>query len=311
MELGMITGESNEVYHGNEAVSTSTIKDFIKSPYLYYRKYVAKDVERSETAAMTFGSMAHTFILEPEAFEKEYVVMPDGIDRRTKDGKAAYAEIEDSGKKIVSASDYKAVLELRKAIDLNPTAKLMLSNGVAEVSWRIDAGAYKMQSRTDWFVESCNEEQAEELRKHGLSIKAGDPVIVDLKTTQSLEDWEMQNYGNVIFKYGYQLQLGFYLAVINKIRKQQGKEIVRHFLFVVVEKSAPNDCAVIALDEKTFALAQTQLKHHLAELTKCYKTGEWKGWNSRGVVVCGIPENIISREEQEIFEARDFSKITF
>jgi len=311
MQYGMVIGESNNAYHGNAVVSTSTIKDFIKSKYLFYRKYIAKDVVREESDAMRFGSAFHELILEPEKFHADHDIIPEDIDRRTKEGKAAYAELEASGKRLIKHADFLAMEELADSIKANPTAAILLTNGVAEVSWRIQAGAFAMQSRTDWFIEACSIAQAEELNRCGIRIKVGQPIVVDLKTTQEIEAWTRGNYSNAIYQYGYQLQLAFYLAVINKIRIEQGKEPVRHFLFVVVEKQAPNDCAVIALDEATFGMAQTQLKYHLAELGKCYASGKWEGYKDKGVIVTGIPEQIIGREEQAIFEARDFTKIGF
>jgi len=301
METGMIIGESNDSYHGNVSVSTSTIKDFIKSPYLYYRKHVKRDVERKETAAMTFGSSFHEFILEPDVFAQNHACLPSDFNGRTKEGKATKEAMEEGWKTILTQSDADALCQLRDSVYGNKTAAMILQNGKAEVSWRINVGAFFMQSRTDYFVESCTEEQAAMLREQGIDIKAGQPYIVDLKTTQELDAWFRDNYGNAIYQFGYQLQLAFYLAVINKIRKAEGKEIVRHFFFVVVEKQCPNDCAVIVLDERTFGLAQTQLKHHLAKLTECYKSGIWTGYKDRGICVAGVPEQIASREEESIF----------
>ncbi len=130
--------------------------------------------------------------------------------------------------------------------------------------------------------------------------------LTAMMTCAELEAWTRTNYGSAILKYGYHIQLAFYLAVINKIRKDEGKEPVRHFLFVVVEKSAPYDCAVVAIDERTFALAQTQVKHHLGKLSKCFETGEWLGYKDRGVIVSGIADNICGALEQEIFEEKTY-----
>lgn len=323
MKTGMIIGESNDAYHGNNAVSTSTIKDFIKSPLLYYRKHVLKCVERKETAAMAFGSLAHCVVLEPKKFSDEYVIEPKLAPKKPTPAQRKSFESEkptpqatascefwdefckkNIDKKVVSFDDVRRAVSLKKHVYANPTAEILLKNGVAEVSWRINTGEFFMQSRTDWFIESASAGQVAELQKSGIDIKEGQPVIVDLKTTQELDAWFRGNYGNAIYQFGYQLQLAFYLAVINKIRKAEGKEIVRHFLFVVVEKNEPHDCAVIALDERSFAMAQTQLKHYLAKLTKCYHSGIWEGYKDRGVMIAGVPEQIAQREEEEIFDAK-------
>lgn len=303
---GMITGESNDAYHLNNAVSTSNIKDFLKRPMLFKAKCIDRTIQTKPTEAMEFGSAFHEYILEPDVFVKNYDCLPADYDGRTKAGKEIKAQMEESGKTIIKADTMAQIETLGVSINSNPVAKSLLSNGVAEVSWRINAGLFDMQSRTDWFVESANEEQVALLRKSGIEISVGQPIIVDLKTTQNIDEWFMPNYGNVIYKFGYQIQLGFYLAVVNKIRKEQGKEIVRHFLFVVVEKQEPNECAVIALNEESFGLAQTQLKDSLASLTSCYETGNWNAYSDRGVVIAGVPQQIITREEQDIFEKKSF-----
>lgn len=305
MNYGMIRGESNNQYHQNPAVSATKIKTFIQSPYLYYRKYVAMDVITNATKAMKLGSAAHTYILEPEKFGSEYETLPSDFNGRTNAGKDYIAELKQTGRTALTRSEFDGIDALRKAVYMNPTAAILLSNGESEVSWRIKATEmYDMQSRTDWFVESASAEQVDELRKYGIEIAVGQPFISDLKTTAELDSWFRDNYGNAIYAFGAYLQYSFYLAVINAIRKMKGKEIVRHWFFIVVEKQVPNDCAVIALDERSFKLAQRQLTHHLDELMKCYESGNWTGYKDRGVLVSGVPKHIADREEALIFSER-------
>jgi hypothetical protein len=302
MEYGAIRGESNAYYHGQTAISASSFKTFIKSPYLFFKRHIERSCPQEETAAMRIGSATHEFILEPEKFEAHYKVLPDDFNGRTKEGKAEIDAIEASGKVAMRASEFEDILAMRDGVLSNKTAAVLLSSGEAEISWRTKYKDLTLQSRTDWFIESATPEQVSELIKYGIDIKAGQPVIVDLKTTAELDAWFRDNYGNAIHQYGYQLQLAFYLQVVNKVRKEQGKEIVRHFLFIVVEKSAPYDCAVVVLDEATFALAQTQTKHHLKRMVACLANNDWQGYKDRGVIVTGVPAQIASREEQEIFE---------
>jgi len=308
METGMIAGESNADYHGNGAVSTSSMKDFIESEYLFFRKHVARDVVRKETDAMRLGSAFHEFVLEPEEFKKNYAVLPPDINLRTKAGKEQRDELAEGGRQIITQAEADKMGLWRDSIHDNPLAKALFTNGVAELSWRTKWKNLTLQSRTDWFIESASAEQVALLTADGVDIKEGQPIIVDLKTTQELAPWFRDNYGNQILQFGYQLQYAFYLAVINKLRQKQGKEIVRHFYFVAVEKSAPNDCAVITIDERTFALAQTQLKHYLGKMSACFKSGKWRGYKDRGLMVSGISENICQRKEEEMFEKQDCSQ---
>lgn len=306
MNTGMIRGESNEFYHSTGAVSASTIKDFLKRPMLFFAKHVAKTAEKPSSAAMEFGSAAHEYILQPDEFKRHYAFLPPEYDGRTKAGKEIKAELEAQGVKTLTQSDCDDLMRLADAVHSNPVAAALFAHGEAEISWRIQTEAFAMQSRTDWFIDAVTEQQAIILNDAGIDIKVNQPVIVDLKTTQDLDDWSRDNYSNAVYKFGYQIQLALYLAVVNRIRKAEGKEIVRHFLFCVVEKNAPWECAVIALDEISFGLAQTQLKDALKRLTYSYQSGDWGGYAKRGVIVCGVPQHIAGREEQAIFEAKTF-----
>lgn len=300
---GLIRAESNADYHANDAVSTSKLKTFMESAYAYFRQYVCKDCKREETDAMRFGSMFHEYVLKPELFTSHYVELPDGVKANTNAGKETIAELTKTGRIPIKKDEFDKLFALRQSVFSNPTAAALLKDGEAELSWRIKTGAgYDMQCRTDWFVEAATAEQVEELQRYGIMISEGQPFIVDLKTTSDLPSWFHSNYGNAVYKFGYHLQCAFYRAVVNMIRKQAGKEIIRHFLFVVVEKAAPNDCAVVALNEASFGLAETQLKHWLRKLGDCYASGVWPGYKDRGVIVTGVPERIASTETQEIFE---------
>ena len=301
MKYGKIIGESNSSYHENPCVSASTLKTFIKSPLLYYRKYIEKSVATDETPAMRLGSAVHEWVLEPDEFGKHYAVTPDDLKMTTKEGKAWK---EKQTKHILKPSEFDEIQRLGDAVASHPIASVLLSHGEPEVSWRVKAGLYDMQSRTDWFIDEPTKEQLDALNGGGITINQGQPIVIDLKTTAELDAWFRENYGNAIHQFGYQLQLAFYLAVINKIRKAEGKEICRHFLFIVVEKKPPYDCAVIALSERSFQLAQTQLRHYLKRLTACYESGVWEGYRDRGILVTGVPERICEAEESDIFNEK-------
>jgi exodeoxyribonuclease VIII len=67
-------------------MSFSSIKEFMRSPR-HYVKYLTQ--ERKQTEAMLFGAVCHKLILEPEDFEKEYIVEPE-FNKRTNQGKEDY-----------------------------------------------------------------------------------------------------------------------------------------------------------------------------------------------------------------------------
>jgi hypothetical protein len=77
--------ETNEQYHGNDAISHSKLELFRRRPISYYRRFVAKTLARPEASeAFRLGSAAHCAVLEPDAFWARYALRPEvrGGERR-------------------------------------------------------------------------------------------------------------------------------------------------------------------------------------------------------------------------------------
>lgn len=70
---------------------------------------------REETPALSFGIALHAHVLEVHNFHKKVAVKPEGIDRRTKEGKIAYEEFlaESVGKTIITNDDYAKIMLMR------------------------------------------------------------------------------------------------------------------------------------------------------------------------------------------------------
>ena len=77
-------------YHAVPGLGSSHLRELLKSA-LHYKTSV--NLPNKETPAMKLGTATHCAILEPECFDIEYVEAPI-VDRRTKDGKALWSELE-------------------------------------------------------------------------------------------------------------------------------------------------------------------------------------------------------------------------
>ena len=73
---GIYLGLSNEEYHADGAISSTGIKDLLKSPYRYwYFSDMNPDPnkeERINTSSTKLGTAFHTLILEPENFDYSF-----------------------------------------------------------------------------------------------------------------------------------------------------------------------------------------------------------------------------------------------
>ena len=72
---GIFLGMPNNIYHSLPAESSSKIKDFVKSPALYYRNYLS-GIDRKRTTAQTntfdAGTHGHELILELKGYYEKY-----------------------------------------------------------------------------------------------------------------------------------------------------------------------------------------------------------------------------------------------
>lgn len=204
---------TNEEYRKRKGISRSELFKLSKSPLHF--KY-AKEHPAESTPALIFGAAAHKFILEPETFYEEYAVAPI-VDKRTKEGKAAYEEFcsDSEGKTVISSADFDTIVQMSNAIDDNPTARRFLT-GECEQSffWTDSETGESVKCRPDCLTEID-----------------GKKYIVDYKTTDSCADGHFERNCK---KYGYKLQAGMYReGMFQNTFDDYG------FVFVAQEKSAP------------------------------------------------------------------------
>jgi|DEB0MinimDraft_6_1074348.scaffolds.fasta_scaffold02477_9 exodeoxyribonuclease VIII len=248
MNLGVIYDESNEQYHATDAISSSMLKSFISDPRAYYGNYVSCTNPRSYNEdAMRVGRAAHSYILEgQEQFYKDFIVSPK-FDKRTKAGKAAYAEFceQAEGREVITEADYSLIQDMMDGVMQNPVAVSLLAEGKAETVFRAKLGDIFLQCRTDWVVENPDSY-----------------VIVDLKTTSS----PLERVADDIIKYNYHIQAAFYAKLVEVVTKKK----VSDFVFLFVEKQHPFQSQCVEIGPAVMSAAMDTMEEKLRELINCY-----------------------------------------
>lgn len=253
--------ETNETYHANSAISHSKLETFRRRPALYYRKHILKVIGAEiPSGAFRMGSAAHTMILERDQFASRYAIKPEGIDRRTKDGKERWAEFEmaNLGKTVIDKDEVAQLNQMADAVAANPLAAQLLAAGTPELSWRTE-GAMPLQCRTDWF------------NLDGCALSNGRAYVADLKTVESLNVGDFGSFERSVFNFGYHRQAGFYLPLISEILAKP----VYDFFFIAVEKVEPFGVAVYRLTDDAVALGQEETIADLRWLKACADANEW------------------------------------
>jgi len=250
----------NADYHAHPAISKSHLDLIARSPLHYWARYIdPKRVIPEPTPAMRIGSAVHTHVLELHKWDTDYIVAPDGLDRRTKAGKEAWAafEAEANGRTVLSREDADLVMHMGRAVLGHPAAALLLNmNGEAETThmWTEPTTGLQCKCRPDW------------LTKHG--------IMVDLKTT---EDASPREFRRSIAKWRYHVQAGWYTAGL----EAAGNTKPAGFIFIAVEKKPPFAVGVYAADEQMIDRGYQSAMRDLQTLAECKASGRWPAYSDR------------------------------
>lgn len=139
---GIYIGLSSEIYHRDEALGSSNIRDLLKGPNLFWHKSRMNPKWRPDklTPAKIVGNATHRLLLDgAEFFNVEYIRGPYGPDDDLTPGeksaltKAAKAKLMES-QELLSQEEYDFVVGCKQVLDMDPKLAGCLDNGLSEVS---------------------------------------------------------------------------------------------------------------------------------------------------------------------------------
>lgn len=235
-------------YRALDRLNFSSLKEFEKSG----RHFLAsKLATRKPTKAMEIGRAVHSAILEPKKFDRDYVVSPEGLDLRTKAGKEWASENAD--KNVLTPDDFSMISGIRKNLDRHPMFKEIFGNG----------GRSEVTVLFDHLAEVACKARLDFVNHDG-------SVIVDIKT---VEDARPEAFIRSVISYGYHFQAYFYslawfIATGNKPT----------FIFLAVEKGAPNEVMFHCLDVEFLLIAEKKISEMIAKYKRSIETGVFEGY---------------------------------
>lgn len=244
---------SNEEYHSSEGISRSALMKLELSPYHYWYEYISGYADKEkDTESMKIGNAFHTLLLEPHLFNDDFIVMPP-IDRRTKEGKAAYADFEASAgmKTILTEYQYDTAKSMADAVLEHKMVKDLIYDAQYEQSiyWTDEETGLQFKARPDiWHPH----------------------IVVDLKSTKS---GEYRDFQSSAIRYGYFLQAGMMYEACRSISKPFEK-----FVFLSVEKTKPYAPSVYPLDDWAIEFGIEQFNSLKKTLRMCIDKNEWPSY---------------------------------
>lgn len=252
-----------EEYHGLGGVSITRLKE-LKRSALHYQYRLANP---KYSDAMTLGTAAHVAVLEPERFDKQFVIW----EKLTKNGSGKIAprsgeqwetfQAENVGKSILTIEERASALALAAAVRSDSLAMRYLEAGEPEVTmeWQFTSESMlrrpvtvDCRGRADW-----------------LTVVDGEPHLIGLKTARDCRPFI---FGSAAAKLGYHLQWAFYLDGYKAIRGQT--PIVKE---IVVESAPPYDVVVYNITEDIILQGRAEYEGLLRHLVDCETRKEWLG----------------------------------
>lgn len=252
----------NAEYHAlTSVISKSHLDQVARSPLHYWARFLDPNrVEPEPTPAMQLGSALHTHVLELDQWDARYAIAPEGIDRRTKAGKAEWDAFTAAatGRTVLAKADAELVMRMGQAIYAHPAASALLHwKGKAETThmWTDEPTGLQCKCRPDWLTNDGT-------------------LIVDLKTT---EDASPAGFRKSIANWRYHVQASWYLDGLQAATGQRPAQ----FIFVVVEKKPPHAVAVYAADAEMIEVGAKQARLDLDTLAVCKAADSWPGYSDR------------------------------
>ena len=253
---------SNDVHHADPAIGSSGLKEILRSPAHYHAKYLDPNrAPEKRTPAKALGTAWHVAVFEGVAeFDRRYIGMPEGLDRRTKEGKDLYAEIVASGREPLPAAECATIAAMSAAARRHPVGRILFAadNAITERSIVFPLDALRGKIRPDYMVPPCD------------GFPAG--LLIDGK---SAEDARAEAFGRAAWNYGYLLQAAWYVTGFQRHFRTSKPPT---FIWLVQEKEAPFATQFYRAAPGLLAFGRGQYERAFGVYADCLRRDDWPAY---------------------------------
>lgn len=214
--------------------------------------------EKVVTEAMVFGKLVHTLAFTPDKVGEEFLVSPFE-DYRTKAAREWRDENKAAGIEVVKEVD---LHRAQGIVDVIANTEELYHYGLCdfEVAVYGNIGPSNLKGMID------------------IVPSKGD-CLADLKTIEVIESPEQIQ--KVVLNRGYHWQAALYLDLFNAATGQSRD----HFEFLFIEKSHPNETALVSLSADMIQLGRIGYMNALAKFQQCKERKEWPTNVPRGYII--------------------------
>ena len=232
------------------------MKHFLKSP-AHYKSWLETPSE--STPALNFGRDLHCYVLERDLFESSYIEAIS-VDRRTKAGKAEWAEFQAMAKDktIISPDDQQLIKTMDEALRSHAVANSLLyaskGENEREIYWKNQVYGFGCKCKPD-------------------RINFDFDITIDLKTA---EDASPKGFAKSAANYGYDIQAAWYPSGIHTLYPGRFQQ----FVFVVIEKKPPHCIGIYRASDEMVMSGQAKIRDILPRYAECLESGMWPGYDT-------------------------------
>lgn len=243
-------------YAASEGINSSGLKHILRSPAHYY-EYRYNRVEEKASDALIFGSLFHYAVLEPELFNKNYIVQPK-YDLRTKIGNQKHNAWEEEHIK-----ENSIIVPEKFSEQLNQMVNKMLTH--SQVKRLLEKGI--RETTLFW-----NDRETGELSKCRPDFITSFGDLIDLKTSMDARE---DKFSRDIWHYQYHIQAAHYCEG-GRVTGQYNSDT---FIFIVIEKDPPYEIGVYPSGTSVLGVGDQWRSKAMNIYSKCKKNNRWPGYN--------------------------------
>jgi hypothetical protein len=257
-----------QAYHRTPGLSSSGLS-YAAESMAKYRCYLDGGL-KFESRSLDLGSAVHLMLESSDRFYEAYQVRPEGIDKRTKAGKEAFAELESNGKIVLDQDQWATVHTLQESFENSDDALIKMvinSEGQNEVSVFWEEEGMTMKCRPDRIIRPSQEDCEMLCRRFPslFDVPFGIQICVDFKTSSRRID--PKGFGYACRDYQYPLKASHYLA---------GTQ-ADAFLWVVLETVPPYGITRYFLSNQTRQYHDALRLSLIQQIIECEASGVWPG----------------------------------
>lgn len=260
---GVFPEMTNDEHHSHDAIGSSGLKLIAKTPFHYWAQYRDPNRKpRAQTKALRIGSMVHTATLEPHLFDETFTVLPEGLDRRTTEGKRIWAEIVATNKEPLTDAEFQDGKAMAEAVHRHPVTRVLFERCQAQtevsIFWVDTETGVNCKIRPDIMVEPCS------MFPNGL--------LADLKTT---EDASPVEFAKSVWNWEMHLQAAIYPE---GFMAAFGTQAPPDFLWLAQEKSAPYANKYYACTPELSAYGMKEVNRLRRIYADCLQADRWPAY---------------------------------